>query len=1169
MENPTSHPILIAAAGPDCGRALADLRAMRCPAVLGRSVRADIRLADRRLEPHHLLVDPGGDIRVLTATARRTAAGSIAAGDSVLTLIAAEGAQRDSQGPVVVRQPRRIPPVEPVGPLLDPGDTGDAVRHLPSAGGVGIGPAGPIAALTGVLAAGIVAAITQNAMFILFALVGVVTSLSVSGVELVRLRRSRRERLVADTARRTRIMAAIAASVGSVTAADRDRWPLDLVARARSERLWERRPGHHDATRVVIGIADLPAPVDLTAVAPADRPVVSPVIADRSLTIDLEPGAVCVIAAGDPAGVTVAHGLVRSMVAQLIVHLGPADLTIVEGAGDIDDVGGVAQRVIVLDDPASLSDVTSGVRRQLDTDRPPVVIAIAGPGSTTPATATIVIDVDHCGSGRLRAEVGGDAAPVAFRVAGITTATADAVRGAVAPLTDPEQPPVSERGLPATVDLTDIDDVADVADVAGPGDGDRSAARAVIGVSADGVVAIDLVGDGPHMLIAGTTGSGKSELLGTLAVSLARHHAPDDVHLLLVDHKGGAGLAHLGHLPHVVGVVTDLDGDRLDRTLLSLEAELRRREEVLAGLGARDLRDAGRSARELGDPARVVPARLVVIVDELAALIAGRRDAAVLLTDIAQRGRSLGVHLVLATQRPTGIVPDALAANIDVRLALRVRDTADSTDIIGDPAAARIERALPGRAVLRLAGEPTIPVQTARCSTADIDVAVRRWAGSPGVTAPWPNALPDHLPADHHAEPHHHGLIDRPDRLDQPPLEWAPCQGPLALVGPVASGTTTALIAVAGRQCDTQVYVLDARGDRRLDELAACPHVAPVVRIDDTERVGRLLAHVCAEIDARRRVGGTDALGYVLLAIDGVDEVRRSLETAPGRVADLLDRIIAEGPGVGVVTVTAGSHPVPVRHRMIEWTFTGRPGRIELTDTDGARAVAQIARPSSTARPPVGRAAPAPTPIGVLPELIDPVGFPSGGSRRDGAVDLRIGIDSSTLRPHALAVPDGEHVLVLGPARSGRSHTLDVLATAWLDAHGDAGTMTRVRGSLDEVPVVDGPHLVVVDDAARVDDPAGAFAARLEQGEPGLAVIAAVHGDALRARFGHWTQVVRRSRRGLIMSSASDTDGDLLGASLPPRPQVAARPGLAWWVADGAFGQVQVLAPSPTTVRLR
>ena len=127
----------------------------------------------------------------------------------------------------------------------------------------------------------------------------------------------------------------------------------------------------------------------------------------------------------------------------------------------------------------------------------------------------------------------------------------------------------------------------------------------------------------------------------------------------------------------------------------------------------------------------------------------------------------------------------------------------------------------------------------------------------------------------------------------------------------------------------------------------------------------------------------------------------------------------------------------------------------------------------------------------------------------------------------------------------------------------------RRRGRDDEDDDAVIPPLVVVDDAARVDDPAGAFAARLEQGEPGLAVIAAVHGDALRARFGHWTQVVRRSRRGLIMSSASDTDGDLLGASLPPRPQVAARPGLAWWVADGAFGQVQVLAPSPTTVRLR
>lgn len=1171
MDTPTSHPILIATAGPDCGRALVDLRRIDRPAVLGRSVRADIRVADRRLEPHHLLIAPDGDITVLTATAHRTDAGSITVGDSILTLIAAEETARDPQGHTIVRQPRRLPPVEPLAPALDPGDTIDAVRVASSEPSGGLGPTGPIAALTGVLAAGIIAAVTQNAMFILFALVGVVTSLSVSGVELVRLRRARRRRAIDDASRRARVAAAILASVASVAAADRERWPIDLAARARTTRLWERRRSHHDSTRVVLGIADRPAPIDLTAVAPADRPAAAPVIVERPVTLDLDPGVVCVITASDRAGREIADGLVRSMVSQMRVHLGPVDLAITDGTDAADDTEGSTLRLIVLDDPAPLSDATSVVRRLLDGEHPPVVIAVAGRGSSVPAMTTALVEVDHRGNGRLRidlhAEQGTDTAPVAFAVAGVTAATVAVVDDVLAALIDPELPPAPERGLPAVVALADIDVAPD-----GHDSGDRSAATALIGVGVSGAVAIDLVTDGPHMLIAGTTGSGKSEVLATLAVSLARHHAPDDVQLLLVDHKGGAGLAHLGRLPHVIGVVTDLDGDHLDRMLTALEAELRRREAELAGLGARDLITAGREARDHGRAGRVVPARLVVIVDELAALLAGRREAASLLTDIAQRGRSLGVHLVLATQRPAGIVPEALAANIDIRLALRVRDTADSNDVIGDPAAARIGRSLPGRAVLRLAGDTPIPVQTALSGTADIAAVVARWADSPPVTASWHPPLPEHLTLDD-AESHHHGRIDRPDRLEQPPLEWAPSDGSLALVGPVGSGTTTALVAVTARQCDTQVYVLDARGDRRLDDLATCPHVAPVVRIDDTERVGRLLASICAEIDARRRVGGSDALGYLLLAIDGVDEVRRSLDTMPARVADQLDRIIVDGPGVGVVTVTAGSQPVPARHRMIEWTFTGRPdhpGRLHVSTVDGVRAVAQIAWPSPTAQPPADRAAPSPTPIGVLPDVVVPEAFPSGGTRRGtAAVELRIGIDSATLAPHAFALPTGEHVLVLGPARSGRSWTLEMLTAAWVDALGESGTVTRVRGALADVPVLDGPHLVVVDDAARVDDPSGAFTARLEQGEPGLTVIAAAHGDALRARFGHWTQVVRRSRRGLIMSSAPDTDGDLLGASLPSRPPIASRPGLAWWVADGAVGQVQLLAPSPAPVRLR
>ena len=111
--------------------------------------------------------------------------------------------------------------------------------------------------------------------------------------------------------------------------------------------------------------------------------------------------------------------------------------------------------------------------------------------------------------------------------------------------------------------------------------------RAAIGMTADGVVEVDLVGDGPHALIAGTTGAGKSELLRTLVASLAAGRSPDDLTFVLIDYKGGSTFDACADLPHTVGVVTDLDDRLAERALVSLEAEIRRRERLLRQVGRR------------------------------------------------------------------------------------------------------------------------------------------------------------------------------------------------------------------------------------------------------------------------------------------------------------------------------------------------------------------------------------------------------------------------------------------------------------------------------------------------------------------------------------------------------------------------------------------------------
>ena len=119
--------------------------------------------------------------------------------------------------------------------------------------------------------------------------------------------------------------------------------------------------------------------------------------------------------------------------------------------------------------------------------------------------------------------------------------------------------------------------------------GSRATLRVAVGVTAEGALELDLVGRGPHAIVAGTTGSGKSEFLLAWLTAMARCHPPDRVSFLLVDFKGGAAFEPIRDLPHVTGIVTDLDEAEAERAMLSLRSELRHRESVLAEAGVRDV----------------------------------------------------------------------------------------------------------------------------------------------------------------------------------------------------------------------------------------------------------------------------------------------------------------------------------------------------------------------------------------------------------------------------------------------------------------------------------------------------------------------------------------------------------------------------------------------------
>ncbi|MGW0878207.1 FtsK/SpoIIIE domain-containing protein [Streptomyces sp. NPDC002671] len=241
----------------------------------------------------------------------------------------------------------------------------------------------------------------------------------------------------------------------------------------------------------------------------------------------------------------------------------------------------------------------------------------------------------------------------------------------------------------------------------------RPSTLAVIGETYDGPFGIDLRRDGPHALIAGVSGSGKSELLQTIIASLAVANSPEHLTFVLVDNKAGTAFHGCARLPHTVGMVTDLDPYLVQRVLDSFAAELRRREQLLALAGAKDIDDYHDLLR--GTPGALEPLpRLVVVVDEIAAMARDLPEFITGMINVAQRGRSLGVHLVLATQRPSGVISTEIRVNTNLRIALRVTDSVESYDIVDSPEAGAIPRSTPGRGYARLGHASLIPFQTGR-----------------------------------------------------------------------------------------------------------------------------------------------------------------------------------------------------------------------------------------------------------------------------------------------------------------------------------------------------------------------------------------------------------------------------------------------------------------------
>ena len=220
---------------------------------------------------------------------------------------------------------------------------------------------------------------------------------------------------------------------------------------------------------------------------------------------------------------------------------------------------------------------------------------------------------------------------------------------------------------------------------------------------------------GPHGLIAGTTGSGKSETIQSYILSLAVNFHPHDVAFLLIDYKGG-GMANLfKNLPHLLGTITNLDGAQSMRALASINAEIHRRERLFREFEVNHINQYQKKFKN-GEAIEPLP-HLFLISDEFAELKVNQPDFIKELVSIARVGRSLGVHLILATQKPSGVVDDQIWSNSRFKLALKVADRTDSMEMLKTPDAAEITQT--GRAYLQVGNNEVYELFQSAWSGAD------------------------------------------------------------------------------------------------------------------------------------------------------------------------------------------------------------------------------------------------------------------------------------------------------------------------------------------------------------------------------------------------------------------------------------------------------------------
>lgn len=479
---------------------------------------------------------------------------------------------------------------------------------------------------------------------------------------------------------------------------------------------------------------------------------------------------------------------------------------------------------------------------------------------------------------------------------------------------------------------------------------------------------------GPHGLIAGTTGSGKSELLQTYLLSLSVNYSPEAVNFFMIDYKGGGTGNLLRELPHCAGVISNLSGKQVKRAISAIISENKRRQQLLGNFGVNHINAYTQLYRD-GIADEPMP-HLLLVVDEFAQL---RREEPEFMQDIvslAQVGRSLGVHLILATQKPAGTVDERIWSNARFRLCLRVQDKQDSLDVLHNTDAAMLT--LPGQCYLQIGNHEYYELfQTGYCGEpyreetgvgsgavlientgirrhvnnkekqrngqsqleAVIDYVnqIARQEGYQGAGSLWMPELPELLYLDDFAENEKKeeislllGYCDDPENQRQFPLWYCPKeQGHLLICGGPATGKTSLLHTILWQLCtacspkEALILTVDT-GQGSLDAFTSMPCCMGTLKGGEEPEI--FFYHMKRFVEDRRKtLSGVSAqqynklrkgiLPYVFLVVDNFGSFFRNLKEG---WQEFLIRLAAEGIHCGIYLILTGTAPGEVPGKLCE-----------------------------------------------------------------------------------------------------------------------------------------------------------------------------------------------------------------------------------------------------------